>query len=836
MEPTFNDIRRHLLDLTRNNRLLNHRNRGQRTLQIVDELPDQVYQRLVEESAAMQFLAREEAPKEIQDTLPAGEIQEIEPVSDDSQAPSPDHSHESKPDEPLAADTPPFAAADTHAPSVTSLAAAIEVGETPEAAVDAVPPAVSDTPAVVAVEPSPPLAPVAPEATAERYHDRHLQTILSDPLLQARLLNLAREAASAFDEQGCNILYLTLGIVEWRESDPASMVCRAPLIFVPVELRRKSVNTRYSIAAFDDDILANPCLVELCRTQFRCELPAFDSDKDKPSDYFARVQSQIDGMAGWKLLPEIHLGLFSFSKLLMYRDLDDRNWPVESPLGAHRLVRLLSGLDEAVDDKLFVPDPAELDEVLKPADCFQVVDADSSQQSAILAAKRGMSLVIDGPPGTGKSQTITNIIAECLAEGRTVLFVSEKAAALEVVKRRLEQQGMGDFALELHSRKASRKAVLAEIGRVIEKQSAAIKAAGQAGEELLRVRDDLNSYHKQLHQPFESLGISPFVGMSRGIEWMGAPSADCEIPEVSRWSAGQLGDACQRIATLDRRLGRVGDPAAHPWRGVGCTALTYADRQRIAKSRGELIDAVVSLTTCALWQQIKKVAPTTVQQAMQTLSDVRTLLVAPANLSGAIGDARWNSIEPMVAAALDVAARRQQLKSVWSPEFRPEAEQKDWKDVLQRRIAQQHAALLFLRPSWRADGARIRESMTETKLPPIDRQIRLLTALAQSVPLRAELESKATLLAERFGPVWKGIDTDGADLEKFAAGAVALRQLVIGGRIDEATAVGIVQSTDRSALTAAASAAQAAVDRLQKAWSQWLDAIASNEQMWLGGE
>ena len=86
-----------------------------------------------------------------------------------------------------------------------------------------------------------------------------------------------------------------------------------------------------------------------------------------------------------------------------------------------------------------------------------MVDADSSQQAAIVAAKHGVSMVIDGPPGTGKSQTITNIIGECLADGKTVLFVSEKAAALEVVKRRLENVGLGDFVLELHSRKTSKK-------------------------------------------------------------------------------------------------------------------------------------------------------------------------------------------------------------------------------------------------------------------------------------------------------------------------------------------------------------------------------------------
>ena len=136
------------------------------------------------------------------------------------------------------------------------------------------------------------------------------------------------------------------------------------------------------------------------------------------------AQEAIASLPGWKFTPEIHLGLFSFSKLLMYRDLDPRNWPAADHLADHALIQSLTlGTSSEDHDGDAIPDPSKLDEMVDPADCFQVVDADSSQQSAILAAKRGMSLVIDGPPGTGKSQTITNIIAESLAAEKTVLFV-----------------------------------------------------------------------------------------------------------------------------------------------------------------------------------------------------------------------------------------------------------------------------------------------------------------------------------------------------------------------------------------------------------------------------
>ncbi len=131
-------------------------------------------------------------------------------------------------------------------------------------------------------------------------------------------------------------------------------------------------------------------------------------------------------------------------------------------------MRRLSGFDaDVAGDDQAMPDATTLDETVQPSESYQIRDADSSQQVAIPAAKRGLSAVIEGPPGTGKSQTITNIIAECLAEGKTVLFVAEKAAALAVVKRRLEAADLGDFMLELHSHKANKRSVLDELQRTL---------------------------------------------------------------------------------------------------------------------------------------------------------------------------------------------------------------------------------------------------------------------------------------------------------------------------------------------------------------------------------
>jgi len=703
IDVKLNEIRRRLLDLTRNNRLLNHRSRGQRTLQIVDELPTEVYRILVDEGQVMQFLSREEAPPDIRDALPTEDAAST------------------------AASTAGTQASEGNGIEAKTL-----------------------------------LAPVSKEASvADRHRDRNLQTFLSGQRLQTRLVHLAREATSSIEEQGCNILYLTLGMVEWCEADASSEKSRAPLVFVPVELKRKTVNTRYSVQLFDDDIVANSSLTELCQNQFHFEFPGFDAEKDELGSYFAKVQQAIAGTQGWQFLPELHLGLFSFSKLLMYRDLDPRNWPDGERLTSHALIRRLTGLDsDSSGDSDGIPDPATLDQIVKPIDCFQIVDADSSQQAGILAAKRGVSMVIDGPPGTGKSQTITNIIAECLAAGRTVLFVSEKSAALEVVKRRLEKNGVGDFVLELHSRKASKKTVLTEINRVLEKHAAVRRVSEQIAEELRRVRETLNAHHRELHERLGVLDISPFEAMSRAIGLAAEPEADCEIPHVMEWSAQQLGDAHEHLQTLDRRLNRVGEPGKHPWREVGLQSVGLKGKQRINKAREELAESIREFTQAAsnLASELGRPPASSIRDCSEQIAIAKLLLEAPKELTTAFQDDCWSSDNRELDSWINLGQQRQKVKQSWLEFFRDDAELKDWQPVIRRRKARGRSILRLLFPSWYSDGKTIAGFSLDGKLPSLDKQLGLLLALEESAKLRKHIEEQSSQFCVQLGTAWHGIE------------------------------------------------------------------------------
>jgi len=935
------EVRRRLLDLSRNNRLLNHRATGQRTLQIVDELPGQVYRLLVDDGRTLQFLSLEEAPPEARSVIAAeaplgergaasGQAQGTvgEPASPSPGAfPSPGTPGEgqggggvegSHPDNspPLEATEPPPQPSPGVSGEEENPTAPAEVLSTPSGLIaattsdsavpspgtleegkaggvvesipsgtipvlEATPPPPQPSPEVpgegesgramstTSSTPMPtettalPLAPVADAPPAERHRDTKLQTALEGEKLQTRLVNLAREANSALQEQGCNILYLTFGIIEWRDVDSADESSRAPLIFVPVELKRKTVNARYALQAFDDDVLANPSLVELCQNQFNFSMPTFDAEKDDLEGYLKVAQEAIGLLPGWKYTPEIHLGLFSFSKLLMYRDLDPRNWPAADHLAEHALIQSLTiGTSSETPDGDGIPDPSKLDEMVDPADCFQVVDADSSQQAAILAAKRGLSLVIDGPPGTGKSQTITNIIAESLAAGKTVLFVSEKSAALEVVKRRLAEAGLGDFVLELHSRQASKRAVLEEINRVLERDSTPRPVPLAPAEELRQTRDRLNAYHHDLHTPLGALAISPFEAMSSAIGLAGEPEAHCDIPDVMGWSSQQLTEADQRLTGLDRCLARVGDESAHPWRGVWLASAGLREKQRIKVACDALVQAIGTLLEAAgaLATMLGVAAPTTRMACEERHTAAAALIDAPAsvaevvcgtNVPGSEADrsygtaapgcephsrgrmCHWDAPNAELNEWLQLGKRRQELKNVWQALFIPSAEEQEWSDLLTRRRAQHLSLLRFFRPSWYADGKCLKAAMKGQALPPAGSELESLSALIESGALRKRIEARANDLGPMFGSEWKGIDGDWLALERFAAGALAVRKLILSQHLDAAAAGKWLTAADRGPLASTANAVQEALNHLADCSHEWLESIGSDEQRWL---
>ena len=231
-----------------------------------------------------------------------------------------------------------------------------------------------------------------------------------------------------------------------------------------------------------------------------CRRPPTSKPSNRPSPTSRDGRCSANDMVLW---------FFSFAKYLMYRDLDPGNWPEHAPLENNPTLSALLQDGFPSEPPLF-GDDEKIDPLIAPQQMIHVTDADSSQAVVIEEVRRGRSLVVQGPPGTGKSQTITNIIATAVKEGKKVLFVAEKMAALEVVYSRLERLGLGVICLELHSRKANKKAVLEEINGTLKLGRPKVNGSTEQIEALGRIRDQLNRHASLLNTPLEPAGVTIF--------------------------------------------------------------------------------------------------------------------------------------------------------------------------------------------------------------------------------------------------------------------------------------------------------------------------------------
>lgn len=430
----------------------------------------------------------------------------------------------------------------------------------------------------------------------KRYTDSNLETPLGIDAQQKRLLKLYRDAKTAEEEQGINILYLAMGFLTWYEDKTSAVKREAPIILLPVELVRNARTSTYDIICRDDDLVTNLPLQERLKNDFGIELPEIDNTDDfLPSAYFAEIASLIENKKNWAIDSDgMQLGFFSFAKLLMLRDLDPENWPsgllTENPI----INGLLGATYEAGD--LFFGSDDKLDEKLEPATIIQVVDADASQTMVIEEVRRGSDLVVQGPPGTGKSQTITNIIAAAVHDGKRVLFVAEKMAALKVVHDRLVKTNLRNICLELHSRNANKKSVIAELSRTLNEASA-IPNMPDAPDKLKHRRDMLNGISNLLHKQIPETDSTPYDALSKLIHFLGSdtPAPVLQSDDLAKLSEDDCKSIDNHIGSFAKIVGDIGKTTLHPFYGAENLSLTPTDIERLNKESESALSELKSL-------------------------------------------------------------------------------------------------------------------------------------------------------------------------------------------------------------------------------------------------
>lgn len=381
---------------------------------------------------------------------------------------------------------------------------------------------------------------------------------LGDADLKTGIVELFRKAKSDLEEGGANTLFLALGMLRWRESDAATTWHLAPLLLIPVRLERATAASPPRLVQHPDDSVFNHTLLEMLRQDFELRIPQLEGELPTDSHgvdvngVLTIVRQAIRDVKGWEVLNDMVLSTFSFAKYLMWKDLHDNTEALRETAFVKHMID--TPRDRYDRSPTFLP-VHEHDDRIDPASLLTPLSCDSSQVAAIHASGGEGDFVLEGPPGTGKSQTISNLIAHNLGLGRKVLFVAEKLTALHVVHDRLRKVGLGDFCLELHSSKANKKDVLAQLDRAWTRRGDGTTEQWAAEAARLKtVRARLNALVRALHMP-GATGISPRDAIARASASVFAPSVTLDwAPKIT---SDRARDAAGRghLRVLARDLG-----------------------------------------------------------------------------------------------------------------------------------------------------------------------------------------------------------------------------------------------------------------------------------------
>jgi hypothetical protein len=642
--------------------------------------------------------------------------------------------------------------------------------------------------------------------------------------LETRLQGIWRAARESVEEGGANTLFLALGFLEWTQTDAAERKFLAPIILVPVTLERPSVRSGYLLRRHDDEAIVNPTLLEHLRVTFDQTipglegLPADEKGIDVPG-VLQTVRLAITARKHWEVKDMAWLGHFSFTKYLMWKDLEDR----ADVLKRHPLIHhLIENAGEALPQPEKDPRLARLDDHFAPDALLLPLLADSSQQRAVCAIDAGQDLVLEGPPGTGKSQTITNVIAHALARGKSVLFVSEKMAALDVVRRRLVNVGLGGFCLELHSSRARKTEVLRQLGESL--QLAGTDAPENWSREAARLgglRAALNATVQAMHRRYPN-GFSVFTAIGRVL------GAGVQVEPAYPWTTPDHHDqtalealrlSVRRLDTLGAALGAIGE---HPLRLVGQTAWSMTLQDELKSTLDESL------------RQLRQV-----HEAARTLSGIVGFDVVAADfdrlhslavLGSRLEDAL--SIPPGFAAKMVDTGVRQRIDSLVR---HGRARFAAWRRLAAEwteEVATVHAGVI--RSEWADESSRfwprawfakraIRKRLAGFRVdgrPPAEADVTaLLEPLAAVNEEDGFLKALAPEAAELLGESFRQTGTDWDQVEGWNRWAQALAAAVDGvARTDETLRSGLVNrlaailGEDRGALAAEGRVTRAFVD------------------------
>ncbi|MBS1727994.1 MAG: DUF3320 domain-containing protein [Armatimonadetes bacterium] len=619
--------------------------------------------------------------------------------------------------------------------------------------------------------------------------DSLLNTSVTHTKLQMRLLQTWRQATTQLDEQGINTLFLALGMLEWKPSDSAEKTAFAPLILIPAVLER-TVKGSFKLVYDENDIGTNLSLSAALAEQ-HIKLPDIPSDLANFSveKYFGDVKGVLKNRPDWSIHKDkVALGFFSYAKIVLYQDLDIQRWQEGHDPTSHTDVSAFLGVgyesSEGTSDEI-----EQVDNVRSPLDSFEVFSADSSQIKAIMEANRGISMVVEGPPGTGKSQTIANLIAECISKGKKVLFVSEKMAALEVVHRRLKlEAGLDEACLELHSQKANRRTFYSSIDQTWKLKSRLPDAASQL-ERLADLRQSLNQYADEIHRPLPMQGVSPRFLIGKAISLPDVEEEDLDAPYqgvgLAKLSWQDLERRLPLIEAIQAKITQIGVPAQHPF--FGCSLTYLGPSEKLELERSTRLARQLLAEAFDLAEDLSKhlcVPSPICPEDITSLTHCVDIAVSAPELDGvAVKAGTWQQESKRLSEAIHNLRRLQELRSRHKNKV---IEQAWGADVVSARAAYEQNAdkfLKFLSGDYRKARTQLAGLLTaQGPTTPLE-QRELLRELVEFSGLRSQLAEVQPVVERHFGVQWQGEVSNPDSLDRLLRWVLDLEGQVKDGLI-----------------------------------------------------
>lgn len=617
------------------------------------------------------------------------------------------------------------------------------------------------------------------------------ETVLETPddneTLDRKLFYVYNQANSIFEEQGYPVLYLAMGFLQWSETKSSVKSPRAPLVLVPVELKRIGKGRNFGIQWTGDEVFTSITLQAKMK-EFGIEIPEFEMPEDASGiqEYFRAVLAATREKTEWKVIPEVCLDLFNFRKFVMYKDLDPATWPEDMPPAEHPLIQKVFNPKEPECEVQGFKEE-EVDLKLSAKDTYHIMDADSSQIAVIEDVKAGKDLVVEGPPGTGKSQTIANTIAELLAQGKSVLFVSEKMAALQVVKSRLDNAGLGELCLEVHSHQTRKKAVLEELEKTLNREEPPAISAERDLNELEKLKQELDGYAETLREPAGK--IYPSLYSLYGVkeknriyfESKGLKMPRFKFQDPDAWETAAWVEAESILEKMGQVLPALGPVRKNTWYGCEPGLVLPSDLGEIGAVADECAFAFENLE-----KAIKTLNDISATAKPQALKDIAGITEA-AKLVGKskplpeklLQNHEWDSEDFTSEAEALVSKVRQyrELKTFVDKTFHPsifDFDASEFENVSGKLLSVFNSRYRKLKKEISAcyiSGAPLKDSKILLDL----------ACVSECKARKTELEGAEISGKKFFWEYWKGFESDSALLEDYCKWIVPFRRNIKDG-------------------------------------------------------